>query len=94
MNKYKRKLSVVSLDGKDVYQVEVDVYSVLEAFGVACPARQHAIKKLLCAGTRGKGDTLQDLMEASQSVSRAIDLEYDRIALAEINAAPKEEKPQ
>ena len=27
--------------------VVVDVYDVLEAFGVTCPARAHAIKKLL-----------------------------------------------
>ena len=37
---------------------KVDVYSVLEAFDVRCPARQHAIKKLLCAGLRGKGGEL------------------------------------
>lgn len=27
--------------------IKVDVYCVLEAFGVTCPARQHATKKLL-----------------------------------------------
>lgn len=47
--------------------VEIDVYAVLEAFQVTCPARQHAIKKLLCAGIRGKGSQMQDLDEAINS---------------------------
>jgi hypothetical protein len=53
---------------------KIDVYSVLVAFGVSCPARQHAIKKLLCAGLRGKGDELQDLWEAIDAVRRAIEI--------------------
>lgn len=56
----------------------VDVYAVLDAFDVRCPARQHATKKLLCAGIRGKGDADQDLEEARDAVSRAIDLEAGR----------------
>jgi hypothetical protein len=53
---------------------KIDVYAVLVAFGVSCPARQHAIKKLLCAGLRGKGDELQDLREAVDAVRRAIEI--------------------
>ena len=60
----------------------IDVYSVLEAFEVSCPARAHAVKKLLCTGIRGKGDALQDLREAQDAVSRAIDLEIFRQQLA------------
>jgi hypothetical protein len=52
-----------------------DVYDVLEAFNVTCPARAHAIKKLLCAGIRGKGNALQDLKETADAVARAITLE-------------------
>lgn len=52
----------------------VDVYSVLVTFGVTCPARQHAIKKLLMAGLRGKGDVKQDLKEAIQAIERAVEL--------------------
>ena len=52
----------------------VDVYDVLVAFGVTCPARAHAIKKLLCAGLRDKGPELQDLEEAASAVFRAVDL--------------------
>ena len=51
-----------------------DVYAVLIAFNVACPARQHAIKKLLCSGVRGKGSCLQDLREARDAIDRAIQI--------------------
>ena len=53
---------------------EVDVYAVLLAFEVTCPARQHAIKKLLCAGLRGKNDVTNDLKEAKDAIERAIEL--------------------
>jgi hypothetical protein len=49
----------------------VDVYRVLDAFGVTCPATAHAIKKLLCAGIRGHKDMEQDLNEAAQSIEEA-----------------------
>jgi hypothetical protein len=52
----------------------VDVYDVLCAFSVDCPARAHAIKKVLCAGKRDKGDATQDLKEAIQALYRAIEL--------------------
>ena len=56
----------------------IDVYCVIDAFQVTCPARQHAIKKLLCSGLRGKGDAVQDLIECRDAVSRAIQLEENR----------------
>lgn len=70
-NKYQR--AIKSIDGSE--QIFVDVYSVLEAFNVTCPARQHAIKKLLCAGLRGKGDASQDLRESIQAIERAVTME-------------------
>lgn len=57
---------------------EVDVYAVLTAFGVTCPARAHAVKKLLCAGGRGKGNELDDLIGADAALSRAIELQRQR----------------
>ncbi len=57
---------------------KIDVYAVLDAFNVTCPARQHAIKKLLCSGLRGKGDTIQDLEEAEDAVQRAVQMEESR----------------
>ena len=70
-NKYLRHIN----SSHDRLGVTVDVYEVLEAFNVTCPARQHAIKKLLCSGLRGKGSVSQDLIEAGQAVSRAIEMQ-------------------
>jgi len=57
---------------------QCDIYDILEAYEVTCPARAHAIKKLLCAGLRGSKDGLQDLQEAAQALDRAIELEQQR----------------
>jgi hypothetical protein len=54
--------------------IRVDVYSVLVAFGVTCPGRQHALKKLLCAGLRGKNDELNDLTESIDAIDRAVQI--------------------
>ena len=64
------------------YQVHIkgnpcDVYDVLKAFDVRNPAIQHAIKKLLMPGKRGHKDKIQDLLEAKQSIVRAINLENE-----------------
>ena len=72
MSKYNR---VVHKDGK---HLEVDVYDVLEAFNVTCPALQHLIKKALCVGIRGHKDESQDLQDILDSANRAIDLAADR----------------
>ena len=60
-------------------EFRADVYSVLVAFGVICPARAHAIKKLLMPGQRGAKGEIQDLDEALVSVSRAIDMAHARL---------------
>jgi hypothetical protein len=59
----------------DRVTITVDVYDVLKAFDVRCPAIQHAVKKLLCAGIRGHKNRRQDLAEARESIGRAIELE-------------------
>ena len=56
----------------------VDVYDVLQAFEVTCPATQHAIKKLLCSGLRGHKDASTDLLEAKESINRAIELHENK----------------
>ena len=66
-SKYSRRI------GKEV----VDVYDVLMAFNVTNPATQHAIKKLLTPGNRGRKDKITDLKEAYQSIARAIELENE-----------------
>jgi hypothetical protein len=58
----------------------VDVYAVIEAFDVRCPGRQQAIKKLLCAGLRGKGSQVEDLIGADAALSRAVELQRSREA--------------
>lgn len=60
-----------------VRSINIDIYDILVAFGVTCPARAHAIKKLLCAGCRGHKTELQDLTEALLAVTRALDLQKE-----------------
>lgn len=57
--------------------IQVDVYAILKAFNVTCPGRQQAIKKLLCAGQRGKGDEAADLQGALAALLRAIELQKE-----------------
>jgi hypothetical protein len=65
--KYDRKI----WDKYEDRHAVVDVYRVLDAFNVTCPATAHAVKKLLCAGIRGHKDMEQDLAEAAQSIEEA-----------------------
>lgn len=68
-NKYEREIT-----DRQGNSDTVDVYDVIIAYGVTCPATQHAIKKLLCTGDRGHKDTLTDLSEARDAITRAIEL--------------------
>ena len=54
--------------------VTIDVYDVLKAFNVTCPALQHLIKKALAVGQRGHKDASEDLKDILASVKRAIEL--------------------
>ena len=51
------------------------MYRVLDAFEVNNSAVAHAVKKLLCSGTRGYKDTIQDLNEAIDSIKRGVAME-------------------
>ena len=66
-NKYKRRVGDTGL--------YIDVYDVIAVFGVNNPALQHAIKKILCTGTRGYKDFDQDILEAIQALERAPDVQ-------------------
>lgn len=58
----------------------VDVYDILTAFEVTCPATQHAMKKLFALGARSGGKTkVQDLEEAIWSLQRAVELEREKV---------------
>jgi hypothetical protein len=61
-NKYSRVLRSGEL---------LDVYDVLDAFKVENPAVQHALKKMLCSGSRGYKDYQTDIQEAIDSLERA-----------------------
>jgi len=56
----------------------IDVYRVIDAYGIQCPAIAHALKKLLCTGTRGHKDYAQDLVEAIKSIEEALALFVDK----------------
>lgn len=70
--------------------VFVDVYDVLDAFKVECPALQHLTKKALAAGNRGHKDTITDLKDIIASAERALQLELQRQELAEVARLEKE----
>lgn len=55
----------------------IDVYRVLDLFGVSNPCVQHAIKKLLCSGQRGVKDTQQDVQEAITSLVRCLEMQTE-----------------
>lgn len=54
--------------------VKIDVYDVIKAFSVTCPALQHLIKKALCTGLRGHKSQEQDLQDILDSARRAVEL--------------------
>jgi len=55
----------------------IDVYRVLDLFGVSNPCLQHAIKKLLCAGQRGAKDERKDIEEAVSSLVRYLEMQTE-----------------
>ena len=59
---------------KAIHGVSVDVYDVLQAWGVSNPALQHLIKKALQCGQRGHKDNAQDLQDIIDSAIRAKEL--------------------
>lgn len=63
----------------------VDVYRVLQLFGVTDPCIQHAVKKLLVAGLRGQKATMgwtadKDVEEAIVSLKRYQQMREEEIA--------------
>ena len=86
MSKYDRK--IIGIDGT---VTTVDVYRVLDAFGVSDPATQHAIKKMLCTGLRGHKDYLTDLNDSIESLQKAKEL-YGQKVIYESSNAPQSGK--
>jgi hypothetical protein len=76
----KKYLRTIRSADQEGVSIRIDVYAVIEAFGITCSARAHAVKKLLCAGTRGKGTDIQDLEGVIASTHRAVELQKARNA--------------
>lgn len=56
---------------RDVSHLQsIDVYRVIELFGVRHAALQHALKKVMAAGQRGAKNVDQDVQEAIDSLTR------------------------
>lgn len=77
--------------------ITVDIYCVIDAWAIKCPAQQHAIKKLLQPGERGKGDLIADLKGAMAALNRALDfaerdLELEKLTKMADNCPKFEEK--
>lgn len=67
----------------------VDVYRVLQMFGVTDPCIQHAAKKLLVAGGRGSKDQAKDVQEAIDSLQRWQEIrEEDTTTVATADTVP------
>ena len=64
---------------KDVSKLQtIDVYRVLELFGVTDQALGHAIKKLLVAGGRGAGKSIEkDIQEAVDTLQRLLEMKRE-----------------
>lgn len=60
---------------KDISRYKIlDIYRLLVLYNVTDPAIAHAIKKLLVPGGRGAKDTLQDIIEARDTLNRRIEM--------------------
>lgn len=73
-SKYIRR--IFSRSGNE--SIDVDIYNVLDAYKSGCPAIDHAVKKLLCAGIRGSKSRMQDLRESRDSIMRAMEMQHQR----------------
>ena len=64
---------------KDVSNLAtVDVYRLLQLFNVTDPCLQHAIKKLLVAGGRGAGKSIdRDIQEAMDTLLRWQEMQHE-----------------
>lgn len=58
----------------------IDIYKILELFGVSSHAVGHAVKKLLMPGQRGSKGYRQDIEEAIASLTRELSLLDERDA--------------
>lgn len=53
---------------------QVDVYRILELFGVTCPVAQHIVKKALACGQRGAKSPERDMRDIVVSANRWLEM--------------------
>jgi hypothetical protein len=61
----------------------IDVYRIIDLFGVTCPVAQHVLKKSLAAGQRGHKDLRkdwQDIMDSAERRLQMLDEDYAAVA--------------
>lgn len=64
---------------------QIDVYRVLELFGVTDPVMQHIAKKALVSGGRGHKDQRRDVQDIADSANRKLAmLDEDRVLCGEL----------
>lgn len=76
-SKYLRTINPADGEGSPI---RVDIYCVIEAFNITCPALQHALKKILACGQRGKGSKIDDIHGVFDAMWRALELQKQREA--------------
>lgn len=60
---------------KDVSKLDViDVYRIIDLYGIKDPCDQHALKKLLCPGERGHKDIIQDTQDVIDTMQRKLEM--------------------
>lgn len=75
---------------RDVSQLQqIDVYRVLEIFGVTDPCLQHAAKKILCAGQRGLKELTKDVGEARDTLVRRLEMWAEDFPVPQSELLPK-----
>jgi hypothetical protein len=60
---------------RDVSHLDViDVYRIIDLFGITCPVAQHVLKKAMAAGQRGHKDLRKDWQDIADSANRRLQM--------------------
>ena len=65
---------------KDVRHLEyIDVYRIIDLYGITDPCLQHALKKILVAGGRGHKDQNRDVQDVIDSCTRWQEMQNENL---------------
>lgn len=70
---YSRRLTPKEIDN-GIVELKLDPYRIIKVYKISDPAIQHALKKLLCPGTRGKKSLIEDIEEVICSLQRLVEM--------------------